>query len=185
MPLLDKAAGTATARCPLTRMLLCFPAAGTAVSELSAVVVPAKLYFSVAAGTATALSFLTKTLLCFSAAGTAVSAFLVVAVLTRILLYNRCRHSDFSGMFASRFGGAHLHEFRSASCNTGLSSINLGKGFLSQYFLRFRPTHNSRHDGHRGLKITGLFRSWRKGGEKGRGLEVMDMNRCYSSRLWI
>lgn len=43
MPLLDKAAGTATARSSLTKTLFCFPAAGTAVSELSAVVAPAKL----------------------------------------------------------------------------------------------------------------------------------------------
>lgn len=120
MPLLDKTAGTVTAPSPNTKSWFRFPAAGTAVSELSAVVVPAKLSTSITGGTA-----------------------------------------KFSGLFASGFGKGSLHEFCSCGRNTGLPRINLGEGFLSQDFLRFRPTHGSRHDGHRDLKIICVLGGWR------------------------
>lgn len=95
----------------------------------------------------------------------------------QISLFYRCGHSDFSGLFASRFGDARLYEFRSCGRNTGLSSINLGKGFLSQDFLRFWPMDGSRYDGHRGLKIICLLGGWRRRGRQ----EVLGVNGCYRS----
>lgn len=80
----------------------------------------------------------------------------------QVVLLNSCGHSDFLGLFASRFGGARLHEFRSCGRNTGLSSINLGKGFLSQDFLRYWPTRGPRYYGHRGLKMICFLGSWRR-----------------------